>query len=105
MWGKYCCRHEWEDDVLETIEACDGSKLLMNSTCCKNHEQIKCPSKEGCKSKRGNSVLFISPSSVITNIKIIAPRLKLKYTFLHIYRRKGFHDEGLSAKWSNDYYH
>ena len=53
MWGMFCCKYEEETFTFESIDGCDGSELSVNSTCCKDNEQVKCGSKLGCKNRRG----------------------------------------------------
>ena len=36
--GQSCCKNAYEES-----SSCNGGPILMNSTCCKEDKQIKCP--------------------------------------------------------------
>ena len=57
MWGKYCCKNQKESSAAEPFDGCDGNSLSIDSLCCKNHEQIECPSSNGCVNQRGNKAI------------------------------------------------
>ena len=46
--GGYCCKFDIEHVDVNEGSRCDGSKISLASSCCKDHSWIKCPYTEGC---------------------------------------------------------
>ena len=46
--GDYCCRYDTENVYAPEGTKCDGGKISLTSSCCKNNEFTTCPYKEGC---------------------------------------------------------
>ena len=89
MWGNYCCRHEWEGTTTEQIIGCDGNELSVNSTCCKDNEQIKCAPDDGYKNRRGN---LISVGTEVDNFCLILLQMFSIY-YSCIFRKDRAHDK------------
>ena len=46
--GGYCCKFDMEHVDVSDGSQCDGSKISLASSCCKDHAWLKCPYTEGC---------------------------------------------------------
>ena len=46
--GSYCCQFDEEGVASTDGERCDGSKISLNSSCCKEGANVNCPQKQGC---------------------------------------------------------
>jgi len=46
--GDYCCKYDMEKVYPPEGTTCDGSRIALNSTCCKDDAHAKCPHRDGC---------------------------------------------------------
>ena len=46
--GISCCKYDTEGFISGIGEICDGSKISLNSGCCKDGAKVDCPNVGGC---------------------------------------------------------
>ena len=56
--GRYCCMYAREKVDVNDGTRCDGSRIKLNSSCCKDNAYLRCPHDTGCVNAGNTNTLL-----------------------------------------------